>query len=134
MNNENHIILFDGACNFCNFWVRFIIKRDKNEVFKFALLSSITGQNVKHKFQLDQSIDSIVLLKDNKVYIKSTAALEIAKELSGGWFLLRVFKIIPTFIRDTVYDVVAKNRYRWFGKSVCGLPQNLEDKSRFLEE
>ncbi|MBX2959583.1 MAG: DUF393 domain-containing protein [Flavobacteriales bacterium] len=132
MNNENHIILFDGACNFCNFWVRFIIKRDKNEVFKFALLSSITGQNVKHKFQLDQSIDSIVLLKNNQVFVKSAAALEIAKNLSGLWSLLVVFKIFPTFISDAIYDFVAKNRYRWFGKSVCELPQNLEFKNKFL--
>lgn len=132
MNNENYIILFDGECNFCNFWVRFIIKRDKNKVFKFAPLSSITGQKVKHQFQLAESIDSIVLLKNNQVYIKSATALEIAENLSGLWFLLSVFKIVPTFISDAVYDVIAKNRYRWFGKSVCELPQNLEFKNRFL--
>lgn len=127
-----YLILFDGECNFCNFWVRFILKRDKKGVFKFATLNSEIGSNIKQQYQLSEGIDSIVLLKNNKVYIKSAAALEIAKNLSGLWFLLGVFKIIPTFISDAVYDFVAKNRYRWFGKSVCELPQNLEDKNKFL--
>lgn len=127
-----YLILFDGECNFCNFWVRFILKRDKKGVFKFAKLNSEIGGNIKQQFQLSERIDSIVLLKNNQVYIKSAAALEIAKNLSGLWFMLGVFKIIPTFISDAVYDFVAKNRYRWFGKSVCELPQNLEDKNKFL--
>jgi predicted DCC family thiol-disulfide oxidoreductase YuxK len=127
-----YLILFDGECNFCNFWVRFILKRDKKGVFKFATLNSEIGGNIKQQFQLSERIDSIVLLKNNQVYIKSAAALEIARNLSGLWFLLGVFKIIPTFISDAVYDFVAKNRYRWFGKSVCELPQNLEDKNKFL--
>jgi predicted DCC family thiol-disulfide oxidoreductase YuxK len=132
MGNENYIVFFDGECNFCNFWVRFILKRDKNKVFQFAALSSVLAKGIKQQFQLGESIDSIVLLKNNQVYIKSTAALEIAKNLSGWWLLFSVFRIIPTCIRDAVYDVVAKNRYRWFGKSVCELPQNLEYKNRFL--
>lgn len=101
-------------------------------MFKFAKLSSEMGSNIKQQFQLSEAIDSIVLLKFNQVYIKSAAALEIAKNLSGLWVLLVVFKIIPTFISDFIYDVVAKNRYKWFGKSVCELPQNLEYRSRFL--
>lgn len=133
MDNENYIVLFDGECNFCNFWVRFIIKRDKGNIFKFATLSSINGQNVKLRFQLDESIDSVVLLKNNQVYIKSAAAFEITKNLSGLWFMLGIFKIIPTFISDAIYDFVAKNRYRWFGKSVCELPQENEFKDRFLD-
>ncbi len=127
-----YLILFDGECNFCNFWVRLILKRDKKGLFKFAKLNSEVGGNIKQQFQLSERIDSIVLFKNNQVYIKSAAALEIAKNLSGLWFMFGVFKIIPTFISDAVYDFVAKNRYRWFGKSVCELPQNLEDKNKFL--
>lgn len=136
MLNQNNIILFDGECNFCNYWVNFVLKRDKQHVFKFASLNSEIGNKLKLEHQIQVpiviGIDSIVLIKNDKVFIKSQAVLEISKHLSGGWFLMMVFKIIPTFIRDSVYDFVAKNRYRWFGKSVCELPQNIDFKDKFL--
>ena len=128
----NYLILFDGDCNFCNYWVNFVLKRDKQGVFKFASLNSEAGNKLKLQHQIPVTVDSIVLIKDDHIFIKSQAALEIAKNLSGGWFMMAGFKIIPTFIRDAVYDVVAKNRYRWFGKSVCELPQNTDFKDKFL--
>jgi predicted DCC family thiol-disulfide oxidoreductase YuxK len=131
--NQNNIILFDGNCNFCNYWVNFVLKRDKQQVFKFASLNSEIGNKLKLQHQIPATIDSIVLIKNDDVFIKSRAAIEIARNLSGWWFLLVVFRIVPTFVRDAVYDVVAKNRYRWFGKSVCELPQKLEYKTRFLD-
>ena len=126
MYEGKNIILFDGNCNFCNYWVNFVLKRDKQQVFKFASLNSEIGNKLKLQHQIPATIDSIVLIKNDDVFIKSSAAIEIARNLSGWWFLLVVFRIVPTFVRDAVYDVVAKNRYRWFGKSVCELPQNLK--------
>lgn len=132
MLNQNNIILFDGECNFCNYWVNFVLKRDKQKVFKFASLNSETGNKLKLQHQIPATIDSIVLIKNDHVFIKSQAAIEIAKNLNRFWFLMVVFKIIPVFLRDAVYDAVAKNRYRWFGKSVCELPQNIDFKDKFL--
>lgn len=109
-----------------------MLKRDKQHVFKFASLNSEIGNKLKLQHQIPLTIDSIVLIKNNHVFIKSLAALEISKYLSGGWLLMVVFKIIPTFISDSVYDFVAKNRYRWFGKSVCELPQNIDFKDKIL--
>jgi len=133
MYEEKNIILFDGDCNFCNYWVNFVLKRDKQQVFKFASLNAEIGNKLTLQHQIPATIDSIVLIKNDDVFIKSRAVIEIARNLSGWWFLLVFFRIVPTFVRDAVYDVVAKNRYRWFGKSVCELPQKLENKTRFLD-
>lgn len=132
MIDEKQIILFDGTCNFCNFWVNFVIKRDKKDEFRFASLQSEIGKKIKLQYQITDEIDSVVLIKNNRAYIRSNAALEITKNLKGLWFLLYSFKIIPSVIRNVVYDFVARSRYKWFGKSDCELPQKLEDKSRFL--
>jgi predicted DCC family thiol-disulfide oxidoreductase YuxK len=127
------LILFDGVCNLCNSSVDFIIRRDKKGVFKFASLQSTLGQQVLEKFQLSQdSFSSVILLKNGKIYQKSTAALLIAHELSGVWALLYGFMLVPALIRNAVYDWIARNRYRWFGKKeTCRLPTPGE-KSRFL--
>lgn len=132
MNEGKNIILFDGDCNFCNYWVIFVLKRDKQKVFTFASLNSEIGNKLKLEHQIPLTVDSIVLIKNDQIFIKSQAALEIAKKLGGGWFMMASFKIIPTFIRDIFYDVVAKNRYHWFGKSVCELSQNIDFKDKFL--
>lgn len=128
----NNIILFDGDCNFCDHSVQFIIKRDKNAVYKFTSLQSEIGQEIKRKYQVPEHIDSIILVKDDKCYFKSAAALRISKHLSGGWKLLYVLSIIPKPIRDYFYDILAKNRYKWFGKKdSCMLPSP-EIRKRFL--
>ena len=126
----NRIILFDGVCNLCNQSVQFIIKRDKNTSFKFASLQGNTGGKLIKQYQIDERVESIVLIENNKYYIKSSAAIRICLHLSGFWKLFALFLIIPKFIRDFFYDIIAKNRYRWFGKlDHCMLPtQNLKDK------
>jgi len=128
------IILFDGVCNFCNSTINFLIDRDKKGVFKFAALQSEPGREIlkKHNITTLTDFDSVILEKDGKLYQKSDAALEIARSMNGLWKLLYGFKIIPKFIRDFVYDLVAKNRYRLMGKmDACRLPTP-ELRARFL--
>jgi len=128
------IILFDGVCNLCNNSIQFIIKRDKKQRFLYASLQSDAAQSILLQFQLKNTdFDSIILIKDGRVYQKSTAILKITKHLSGGWKLNYGFVIIPKFIRDFIYNIVAKNRYKWFGKrDVCMVPTE-ELQMRFLD-
>ena len=128
------MILFDGVCNFCNGTVNFIMARDKKQRFKFAALQSEAGQNILGKFNLKiTDFDTIILAESNGYYEKSTAALKIAKELGGIWKLFYAFIIIPTFIRNFFYNIIAKNRYRWFGKrEKCRVPTPKEHE-KFLE-
>ncbi|WP_271393096.1 thiol-disulfide oxidoreductase DCC family protein [Aequorivita sinensis] len=131
---ESHkIILFDGVCNLCNGAINYVIKRDQKNVFKFAALQSEIGQELTAKFKIDGSkVDSIILIDGDKHYEKSTAALYIAKHLSGAYPLLFGFIIVPKFIRNAVYDYVARNRYKWFGKKdKCMIP-TAELKNKFL--
>ena len=131
---ETHkIILFDGVCNLCNGAINYVIKRDPNNVFKFAALQSEIGQELTAKFKIDGSkVDSIILIDGDKHHEKSTAALYIAKHLSGAYPLLFGFIIVPKFIRNAVYDYVARNRYKWFGKKdKCMIP-TAELKNKFL--
>ncbi len=132
MNSKKNIILFDGDCNFCNYWVNFVLKRDKQNVFKFASLNSEIGTTLKLQHQIPATLDSIILIKKGKVFIKSQAALEISKYLSGGWFMMVGFNLVPVFLRDSVYDFVAKNRYQWFGKTTCDFTTNNDTKNKFL--
>ena len=131
--NNHKIILFDGVCNLCNSSVNFIIDRDKKNVFKFAALQSEAGQKFLDKFGINKNdFDSVVLLDENKFYSKSTAALMIVKEFPSLWKALFVFIIIPAPLRNFLYDLVAKNRYRWFGKKdSCRMPSP-ELKNKFL--
>lgn len=134
MESKNHkIILFDGVCNLCNGAVTFIIKRDKKDVFKFAALQSEIGRELTSKFNIDTSkVDSIILIDGEKHYEKSSAALRIAKYLSGAYPLLFGFMVVPKFIRNAVYDSIAKNRYKWFGKKESCMIPTAELKSKFL--
>ncbi|MFV0605584.1 MAG: thiol-disulfide oxidoreductase DCC family protein [Niabella sp.] len=130
-NKERHIILFDGVCNLCNTSVQFVIKKDKRNLFRFASLQSAAGKKLLSDFSLaDNHLKTFVYIKNNKVYLRSNAALEVAKTLGRGWQLLYGFKIIPSFIRDGIYNYIAKNRYQWFGKKeVCMLPTpDLQEK------
>ncbi|MER0438323.1 thiol-disulfide oxidoreductase DCC family protein [Emticicia sp. W12TSBA100-4] len=131
-------ILFDGVCNFCNASINFIIDRDSKGIFKFAALQSEIGQELLKEFGLKTSdsesrtFDSIVAIEGDKVYQKSDAALEIARRMDGIWKIFYVFKIIPTFLRNPIYDLVARNRYRIFGRTdACRIPTP-ELKARFL--
>ena len=133
MNKQltHSIILFDGVCNLCNGAVNFVIKRDPRNVFKFTPLQEKQGVLLLKTHAVDtQKLDSIVLIENEKVYVKSSAALRIARKISNLWPLFFVLLIIPSFIRDGVYDFIAKNRYKWFGKKEqCMIPtQGLREK------
>jgi len=119
------IVLFDGVCNLCDGAVNFIIKRDKHDIFRYASLQSEVGIQLAKDIGVDTSqLDTIILIDSSMTfYHKSTAALQIAKRLSGGYPLLSVFLILPKSLRDWVYDIIAKNRYKWFGKKdSCVIP------------
>lgn len=136
MNNfkNKSIILFDGVCNLCNASVNFIIKHDKNERYIFASLQSDAAKEILLQFPLKKNkLDSILLIENEVIYDKSTAALLISRKLSGGFKLFYAFIIFPKFLRDNVYNFIAKNRYAWFGKKeTCMIPTN-KIKQRFLE-
>jgi predicted DCC family thiol-disulfide oxidoreductase YuxK len=128
------IILFDGVCNFCNASVKFILERDKEGYFRFASQQSEIGQELIRQYGLDrEKNDSIFLIEDGEAYSRSTAALRIVKHLEGGWKNLYYLKFIPKFLCDFTYDLIAKYRYRIFGKrESCMIPKP-EWKDRFLD-
>ena len=130
---DRAIILFDGVCNFCNASVNFILKRDPKGIFRFTPLQSEAGQNLLKKFGLStDDLDTMLLIDGDKHYTRSSAGLRIAARLSGLWPIFAVFLIVPKFLRDIVYKVIAKNRYRWWGKrDTCMIPTP-EMKDRFL--
>jgi predicted DCC family thiol-disulfide oxidoreductase YuxK len=128
---EQHIVFFDGVCNLCNSSVQFIIRNDKKARIKFASLQSDKARELLKPFG-NFNEDSVLYLKDEILYTHSSAALRIAKQLDGLWPLFFIFIIIPPFIRDGIYNWIAKNRYRWFGKlDQCMLPEE-GLKDRFL--
>lgn len=131
--DKHKIILFDGICNLCNSSVNFIIGRDKKNVFKFAAMQSEAGQSLMTKFNLSlNEFYSVILIDNEKYYTSSTAVLRIAKELGFFWNILYVFIIVPTPVRNFFYNLIARNRYRWFGKKdSCRIP-TLELKEKFL--
>ena len=130
---DQAIILFDGVCNFCNSSVNFIIDRDPKNYFTFGALQSIKGQALLERYGLSQTaLDTLILIESKQIYSRSTAALRIAKRLSGLWPLFYCFVIIPRFLRDPIYGLIAKYRYKIFGKrEVCRVPTP-EEKARFL--
>jgi predicted DCC family thiol-disulfide oxidoreductase YuxK len=132
-SSDSKIILFDGICNFCNYWVNFIIDHDKQNIFKFAALQSEKGRELLDRFELPKDdFDSFILISQNKVYKKSSAAFEIAKQLNGRLRIFAPFRFLPKTLTDFVYDLVAKNRYKFFGKKdVCRVPTK-EEKAKFL--
>ncbi len=127
-------VLFDGVCNLCNASVTWIIDRDGKNQFKFASLQSEFGRKTIEKFKLeDDFMDTVLLIEDDKVFVRSDAALRILKLLGGIYSLGVLFFIVPRFVRDFVYNIIAANRYKWFGKSdTCRLPTP-ELKEKFLE-
>jgi predicted DCC family thiol-disulfide oxidoreductase YuxK len=130
---EEGIILFDGVCNMCNASVNFIIDRDKENKFKFTSLQSDIGKNLLVKFHKDaEKLDSVVLITEGKLYDKSSAALKIASMLPYPYPVSILFRVFPKVLRDAVYDYIANNRYKWFGKKdACRIP-DAETRNRFL--
>lgn len=133
----SNIIFFDGVCHFCNAAVQFIIKRDPQAKFQFTALQSdaakdILAEQVEDPDAITADPDSFILLSNGKIHTKSTASLQVMKQLKGLWPLLYVFIIIPKPIRDFFYTLFAKNRYRLFGKrETCSIPSP-KDRARFL--
>ena len=132
---EKKIVLFDGVCNLCNKAVTFIIEHDPKDEFRFAALQSDIGEELLAKHNIDRSkIDSIILIKEDKAYIKASAALRIAKDLKGLISLVYIFVILPKFITNTIYDFIARNRYDWFGKKDNCMIPTTDLKSKFLDQ
>lgn len=128
------IILFDGICNLCNSAVSFVIKRDKKSVIQFAALQTDPAKKLLEQFNLPtQSINSIILIEKGVLYTQSTAVLKISKHLNGLWPLLYGLIIVPTFIRNGIYQWIAKNRYQWFGKQEKCMVPSPELSARFLK-
>jgi predicted DCC family thiol-disulfide oxidoreductase YuxK len=135
IHKNKHLILFDGVCNLCNSSVLYVIKRDKKNKFLFAPLQSEIGESLIKKFKIDpEKTDSILLYnpKSDSLKHKSTAALHVAKHLGFPSSLMVIFFIVPTFIRNWVYNYVAKNRYKWYGKKDACMIPTPELKSKFL--
>lgn len=131
---DKKIILFDGVCNLCESSVQFIIKHDKKDVFRFVALQSDLGKKIIQYIGIESdNLDSIVLYNPGVAYFyKSNAAIEIARDLDGLFQFATIFRIIPSSIRNGIYDYIAKNRYSWYGKKEhCLLPTN-ELKAKFL--
>ncbi len=132
MKSDNAIVLFDGVCNFCNSSINFIIKRDKKGYFKFAPLQSEIAQKLVGD-KTKPMPESVILIENGKTYDRSSAALRIAKKLDGLWPLLYIFIILPKRLRDAVYNLIGRNRYKWFGKTEACMIPNPGVRSRFLD-
>ncbi len=132
---QHSIILFDGVCNLCNGAVQFVIKRDNKNQFLFASLQSQEGIEILREYNLPSNkMNSFFLVDNGTVYDKSTAALRVLKKLKGLWRIFYIFIIVPKFIRDGVYNWIAKHRYQWFGrKDECMIPTP-ELKAKFLNQ
>lgn len=130
---DKKIILFDGVCNYCNDKINFIIKNDKQDVFRFVALQSETGQKIIKYLGIDVSIDSIILYEPGYAYfIKSEAVFRIIKHLSSSVKILLIFNFIPTSIKNIFYDIIAKNRYNWYGKKESCMMPTEELKRKFI--
>lgn len=131
---DRPVILFDGVCNFCDAWVQFVIRRDRDRIFRFSALQSPTGQKLLEQFQMPiDELSTMVLIDGNRSFVRSSAALRILSRLRWPWPILQVLLVVPAFLRDPVYNSIAKRRYRWFGKKQCLVLPVAEQRDRFLE-
>jgi len=129
----NPVILFDGVCNLCNGSVQKIIAADPGKKFRYASLQGEFGQQVLKQFHLPPNeLGSFILLENNQIFTKSTGALKVARKLSGAWPLLYALIIVPRFIRDRIYNIIARNRYKWFGKKESCMVPHAALKDLFL--
>ena len=131
---HERVIVFDGVCNFCNYFVNFVMDRDHQNQFKFGTLQSDPAQMILEELNLArEDFETFLLLEQGKVYTKSTAAIKILSRLGSLWSLMSLFMVVPLPIRDWVYSFIARNRYRWMGKAdVCRVPTP-KDFQRFVE-
>ncbi len=133
MQTPPAIIFFDGHCHLCCGSVQFILCRDPHGYFTYAPIDGATADQLLKKSSTSPLPDSIVLYENGKIYTRSTAALRVARKLCGAWPLLYIFMLIPSLIRNGAYNLIARNRYKWFGRSeTCWMPKP-EWKERFLD-
>jgi predicted DCC family thiol-disulfide oxidoreductase YuxK len=132
--NTNPIIFFDGVCNLCNGFVQFVIRHDKKKSFLFAPLQSAAGKQALAEVgaTYKRVPDSVILLYRGQYFVKSAAALQIFGLLGGAWPILKMFNAVPLALRDGVYGIIARNRYKWFGKKDACMIPTPELKARFL--
>jgi predicted DCC family thiol-disulfide oxidoreductase YuxK len=133
--SEFPVLFFDGVCNLCNKTVQFIIRKDKWKIFRFAALQTSTGQGLLERIKEEKGFrpDSVILLYKDKYYLESDAALKVAGLLGGAWKLGMAGYILPRFLRNALYRLIAKRRYKWFGKQdECMIPTP-ELKARFID-
>jgi predicted DCC family thiol-disulfide oxidoreductase YuxK len=128
------LILFDGVCNLCNFWVRFVGRRDPSGVFRFAAQQSSAGQSIiQNRMRGAAQLFSIILVEDNAIYTESDAVLQILARLGPPWSWIALLRVIPRQVRDACYRFVVRHRYQWFGRTeLCQIPP-VDIRSRFIE-
>jgi len=135
LDKTNKILLFDGVCNLCSGSVFFIIKRERNKLIRYAAVKSTQGKLLLKKYGIkDDYLGSLIFIDDGKAYFKSTGALRLCKYLKSLWPLLYALIVVPSFLRNSVYDFVAKNRYQWFGRKESCMFPIVELKSLFLND
>ncbi|MCF8335930.1 MAG: DCC1-like thiol-disulfide oxidoreductase family protein [Bacteroidales bacterium] len=133
--SHQSIVLFDGYCNLCSRSVVFVLKRERDDVFRFASLQSDFASRLLANMKMEDDVpDSIALVEDKHVYTRSTAALHMAKRLRHLWPLLYIFILVPRFIRDPVYDWIARNRYKWFGRRSPCFVSKQDVRHKFLDQ
>jgi len=131
--SNSKLILFDGVCNLCNSFVQFVIKNDKQKLFKFSSLQSENSKSILLNLGVEQNLKTVILIDDGVAYFKSDAALKIMKQLQFPFKILCIFIIVPRFIRNWVYDFIAKYRYKFFGKKDTCMVPTQELKERFID-
>jgi len=127
-----NIILFDGVCNLCNNSVSFLIKHDKNNSFKFAASQTNAGENIIRQYSISNEGKSVIFIKDGIVFYKSDAVIEIVKLIKGWPHIFKYASLFPKFLRDGLYNLIAKNRYSLFGKKETCMVPTEENRNRFL--
>jgi predicted DCC family thiol-disulfide oxidoreductase YuxK len=134
METTKHpVILFDGICTFCNYWVNFAIKHDPQKKLRFAAFQSTAGLQLLNDYQISiESINSVIFIDKGKVYTQSSAAFRVCNYLSGFWKVFYGLLILPKFIRDFFYNIIARNRYKWFGKKESCIVPTPDINDRFL--
>ncbi|MCB0704981.1 MAG: thiol-disulfide oxidoreductase DCC family protein [Saprospiraceae bacterium] len=133
--HSHPVLLFDGVCNLCNGFVQFVIKRDSKARFRFAALQSNSAQALLEQagYANREDLDTVVLIENGKIYTHSDVALRVTGKLGGLWPLFSIFWVLPKFIRDAIYNWVARNRYRWFGKREACMIPTPELRERFID-
>ena len=128
------VLIFDGVCNICSFGVQIVLRHDRDGVFDFAFAQRPVGAGLKRKHGLGELLETVTVVAGDAVHVKSDAALYVLERLPAPWRWLGILRALPRPLRDRLYDVVARNRYRWFGKRTTCLPPPPGAAARFLDK